>query len=55
MFEGLRRLRRTLEEVCGLVGDEVACKVLRRIDQTGDDCSSEVSALEQVEEGRRAT
>lgn len=45
----------TLEEIGGLVGNQVARKVLRRIDQTGNESSAQIGALEEVEEGRRTT
>lgn len=44
----------TLKEEGCLVGNQVAGKVLRRVHQAGDDCSSPISAPEKVEEGRRA-
>lgn len=39
----------TLEEVSGLVRNQVTRKVLRRIDETGDDCSSAIGTLPEIE------
>ena len=44
----------TLEEECGLVGDEVTGEVLRGVHQTSDSCAPEVGALEQVKQARSA-
>lgn len=40
----------TLEKEGGLVGNQVTGKVLRCVDQAGDNCSSEIGALPEVEE-----
>jgi hypothetical protein len=40
----------TLEEEGGLVGDQVSGKVLRCVDQAGDDRAAEIGALPQVQE-----
>lgn len=45
---------RTLEKVGGLVGNQVAGKVLRRVHQTSDDGSAPVGAFPQVQQGRLA-
>lgn len=39
----------TLEKVCSLVRDQVTRKVLRRIDQAGNDCPSAIGTLPEVE------
>jgi hypothetical protein len=39
----------TFEEECRLVGNQVTSKVLGCVDQAGDDCSSAVSTLPQIE------
>lgn len=44
---------RTLKEEGGLVRNEVARKVLRRIHQASDQSTSEISALEKVKKGGR--
>jgi hypothetical protein len=44
----------TLEEECGLVGDEVTGEVLRGVHQTSDGCAPKICALEQVKQGRSA-
>jgi hypothetical protein len=38
----------TLEEECGLVGDEVTGEVLRGVHQASDGCAPQVRTLEQV-------
>lgn len=45
----------TLEEESCLVSNQVTRKVLRCVDQAGDDGSSQVSSLEQVKKGRRSS
>ena len=50
MTENLGEELLTLEEVSRLVGNQVTGKVLRRVDQAGDDGSSYIGALEKVEE-----
>lgn len=45
----------TLEEEGGLVGNQVTSKVLRRVDQAGDDGSPKVSALEKIKDGGVST
>src|SRR6478736_8308530 len=45
----------TLEEECSLVGDQVTSKVLRGIDQTSNNCSSQIGTLEQVKKRRVST
>lgn len=42
----------TLEEISCLVCDQITSEILRRIYQTGDDCSPQISSLEKVEDGR---
>jgi len=39
-----------LEEEGGLVGDQVSGKVLRRVDQAGDDCAAKIGALPEIQE-----
>jgi hypothetical protein len=39
-----------LEEEGGLVGDQVSGKVLRCVDQAGDDCAAEIGALPEIQE-----
>jgi len=41
----------TLKEVGGLIGNQVAGKILRRVHHAGDDCSPEVGAFKKVEKG----
>lgn len=38
----------TLEEESCLVGNQVTSKVLRRVNQAGNNCPSQVSALEKI-------
>jgi hypothetical protein len=46
-----RVLGLTLEEECGLVGNQVTGKILRCVHQAGDDCAAEIGTLEKIEEG----
>jgi hypothetical protein len=39
-----------LKEESGLVGDQVSGKVLRCVDQAGDDCAAEIDALPEIQE-----
>jgi hypothetical protein len=52
---GVLVLQLTLEEECGLVGNQVTGEILRCVHQAGDDCAAEISAFEKIEEGRGST